>query len=143
MKVSKGAVKGNAIVFDEPLGLPDGKRVEVEVRLVDDERQHAQGKSRAEGVLDKEYAVFNDLKERLEAKHHLEWVVIHQDEFVGVFKQFEDAADVAVRRFGRGPYLITQIGAPPTYIRYRPEIYTPLPEGFEIQVKCVVVDADD
>ena len=83
------------------------------------------------------------MKEQLEAEHYLEWVVIHEDEFVGVFKQFEEAADVAVRCFGRGPYLITQIGASPIYIRYRPEIYTPLPDGFEIQVECVAVNADD
>lgn len=65
------------------------------------------------GVLDKEYAVFDSLKDELEAEHHLKWVVIHDDKFVGVFKTFEDAAEVAVRRFGRGPYLIKRIGAPP------------------------------
>ena len=142
MKV-RGVVKGRTIELADAMDLPEGQQVEVEVRLVNDGRERTQGKVRAEGVLDREYAVFDSMKERLEAEHRLEWVLIHEDEFVGVFKQFEDAADVAVRRFGRGPYLITQIGAPPTYIRYRPEIYTPLPEGFEIQVKCVVVDADD
>ena len=64
-------------------------------------------------VLDKEYAVFNGMKEQLEAEHHLEWVVIHEDEFVGVFEEFENAAVEAIRRFGRGPYLITQVGKPP------------------------------
>ena len=64
-------------------------------------------------VLDREYAVFNGMKERLEKEHYLEWVVIHEDEFVGVFDEFEDAAVEAIRRFGRGPYLIKRVGAPP------------------------------
>lgn len=65
------------------------------------------------GVLDREYAVFNDMKEQLEQEHHLEWALIHEDEFVGAFKDFESAAVEAIRRFGRGPYLITQVGRPP------------------------------
>lgn len=76
-------------------------------------------------VLEREYAIFNGRKEQLEAEHHLEWVVIHEDEFVGTFKDFEDAAVEAIRRFGRGVrYLIKQIGAPPfrlpASILYRP-----------------------
>ena len=63
-------------------------------------------------VLDREYAVFNGIKEQLEKEHHLKWVVIHEDEFVGTFEDFEDAAVTAIRRFGRGPYLIKRIGAP-------------------------------
>ena len=39
MNTRKGAVKGNTIVFDEPLGLPDGARVDVEVHLADNERK--------------------------------------------------------------------------------------------------------
>ena len=63
--------------------------------------------------LDREYAVFNSMKEQLEEEHYLEWVVIHEDEFIGAFKDFQVAADTAVRRFGRGPCLIEQVGAPP------------------------------
>ena len=37
----------------------------------------------------------------------------HQEEFVGVYATFAAAGRVAVRRFGRGPYLIREIGAPP------------------------------
>ena len=113
MNIRKGAVKGNTIVFDEPLGLPDGEQVNVDIQLADDERADAQGKARAKRVLDREYAVYNGMKRQLEDEHHLEWVVIHKDEFVGTFKDFEDAAEVAIRRFGRGPYLIKRIGAPP------------------------------
>ena len=67
-------------------------------------------------VLEREYAIFNRMKDRLEAEHYLEWVVIHEDEFIGAFKDFQVAADTAVRRFGRGPYLIEQVGAPPPSI---------------------------
>ena len=107
MNIRKGAVKGNTIVFDEPLGLPDGKQVNVDIQLFDDGRER---------VLDREYAVYNSMKEQLEAEHHLEWVVIHKDEFVGTFKDFEDAINIAVRRFGRGPYLVKRIGAPPVVL---------------------------
>ena len=67
-------------------------------------------------VLEREYAVFNRMKEQLKDEHHLEWVVIHEDEFIGVFKSLNEAADAAVRRFGRGPCLIEQVGAPPVTV---------------------------
>ena len=60
-------------------------------------------------MLDREYAVFNGMKEQLEKEHYLDWVVIHEDEFVGKLDTFQDAAVVAVQRFGRGPYLIKQV----------------------------------
>ncbi len=75
-------------------------------------------------VLDKEYEVLDRIKDRLEANHYLEWVVIHDDELVGTFHTFQEAATVAVSRFGRGPYLITQVGEPlftlPASVQHRP-----------------------
>jgi hypothetical protein len=41
------------------------------------------------------------------------WVLIHQEKLVNIFDTSEEAAAEAVRRFGRGPFLIRQIGAPP------------------------------
>jgi len=41
------------------------------------------------------------------------WVVIHSAAFEAVYDSFELAAVEAVKKFGRGPYLIRQIGAPP------------------------------
>jgi hypothetical protein len=38
---------------------------------------------------------------------------VHQQQLVALYSTFEAAAEEAVRRFGRGPYLIRQIGAPP------------------------------
>ena len=65
------------------------------------------------GVLDREIALYADRRADLEQEHKGEWALIHQDEFVGLYPTFEDAGRVAVRRFGRGPYLIRKVGAPP------------------------------
>jgi hypothetical protein len=42
------------------------------------------------------------------------WALVYKCELVGIFDVSEQAAEEAVKRFGRGPYLIRQIGAPPT-----------------------------
>lgn len=63
--------------------------------------------------LEKEIAVYEKIRDRLEAEHHRKWVVIHGEQLVGTYEDFEDAAADAVKRFGRGPYLIRQVGAPP------------------------------
>ena len=75
-------------------------------------------------VLTKEIAAFDELKEQLEAKHLGKWVVFRGEELKGIYDTLDDAAVDAVRRFGRGPYLIRQIGKPPfrlpASVRYRP-----------------------
>ena len=68
------------------------------------------------GKLDVEIATYEGMQEHLEANHKGEWAVIHGEEFVGTYPDFQVAADAAVRRFGRGPYLIREIGAPPIII---------------------------
>ena len=45
-------------------------------------------------------------------EHNMEWVVIHKKEIAGFYRDFQEAAANAIQRFGRGPYLIKQIGAP-------------------------------
>jgi len=42
------------------------------------------------------------------------WVLVYKQELLGIFDALELAPGEAVKRFGRGPYLIRQIGAPPT-----------------------------
>ena len=75
-------------------------------------------------VLELETRIFERHKVEFERDHNLEWVVIHGDDYVRLFNDFQLAADAAVRKFGRGPYLIKQIGAPiphlPASILYRP-----------------------
>ena len=71
------------------------------------------------GVLDAEVALYETLRADLEQGHKGKWALIHRDEFVGGFATFEEAGRVAVRRFGRGPYLIREVGAPPLMLPYR------------------------
>ena len=64
-------------------------------------------------VLDKEIAAYDGMRDYLEANHFGQWTVIHDDELVGTYDDFQEAAQEAVSRFGRGPYLIRQVGAGP------------------------------
>jgi hypothetical protein len=48
---------------------------------------------------------------KLEADYMDRWVLIHDGEFIEAFDSFDLAAGEAVKRFGRGPFLIRQIGA--------------------------------
>ena len=65
-----------------------------------------------ERPLASENRLYESLKEQFEKEHDKEWVVIHGDEVVGFFPGLEEAADAAIERFGKGPYLIQQIGVP-------------------------------
>ena len=64
-------------------------------------------------VLETEIAHYESMRADLEKEHDGEWVVIHDEELVGTYESFEKAGSEAVRRFGRGPFLIRKIGAPP------------------------------
>lgn len=63
--------------------------------------------------LDKDIAAYEARREELEKHYVGKWVVFYGAEMVSLYDSFELAAEDAVRRFGRGPYLIRQIGAPP------------------------------
>jgi hypothetical protein len=63
--------------------------------------------------LDREIAAFDTMRADLENRCMGKWVVIHERKLISVFQSFDEAAEVAVREFGRGPYLIRQVGAPP------------------------------
>ena len=67
-------------------------------------------------VLQAEIARYESMRAKLERDHDGEWTVIYHDEFIGTSGSFEAAGAEAVKRFGRGPYLIRKIGAPPTTI---------------------------
>ena len=64
-------------------------------------------------VLDREIARYESIRDDLEKGHKGEWVLIHKELLVGTYPSFESAGAEAVKRFGRGPYLIRRIGAPP------------------------------
>jgi uncharacterized protein with PIN domain len=81
--------------------------------------------SMAMAVLNEEIAAYDAMRKELEADHMGKWVLLHGQKLISVFNTFESAAEEAVRQFGRGPYLIRQIGAPPltlpASVMYRPE----------------------
>ena len=58
-------------------------------------------------------AAFDAIEIDLAAEHPGDWALVHDQELIGTYPTFEAAATEAVSRFGRGPYLIRQIGAPP------------------------------
>ena len=62
--------------------------------------------------LESEIATYDSMRASLEAEHQGEWVVVHNGT-VHLYDDFQDAAHNAVQQFGRGPYLIRQIGAEP------------------------------
>jgi hypothetical protein len=63
--------------------------------------------------LEDEIAAYDAMRGELEAKCIGKWVLVRSRELVRVFDSFEEAAELAVERFGRGPYLIRQVGGPP------------------------------
>ena len=75
-------------------------------------------------ALTKEIAAYERMRDYLETDHFGEWVVLHDEELIGTYESFEVAADDAVQRFGRGPYLIRQVGESPltlpASVLYRP-----------------------
>ncbi|MCG8507217.1 MAG: hypothetical protein MI755_21605 [Sphingomonadales bacterium] len=64
-------------------------------------------------LLDREIASFERMKDDLEQHHMGKWVLFHSGEFVDAFDSLDNVAEAALTRFGRGPYLIRQVGAPP------------------------------
>jgi hypothetical protein len=63
--------------------------------------------------IDTEISAYEAMREKLETEHMGKWALVRHGGLVGVFDSFDAAAEDAVRLFGRGPYLIRQIGAPP------------------------------
>ena len=49
----------------------------------------------------------------LEADKLGKWVVLYDGELTGEFSEFHEAVEFAVARWGRGPYLVRQVGRPP------------------------------
>jgi len=61
-------------------------------------------------ALETEIRAYNARLEELERLHSGKFVVFHGDDFVAAFDDFNAAAAEAVRLFGRGPYLIREVG---------------------------------
>lgn len=63
-------------------------------------------------TLDAEIAAYERMSDELKSAHFGKWVVIHNGKLEAVHQEFAAAADEAVERFGRGPFLIRKVGAP-------------------------------
>ena len=79
--------------------------------------------------LKREITAYEEMRTKLEADYRMRWAVVHAEELIGIYRTFESAAEDAMQRFGRGPYLIRQIGASPIQlpasVRYRPVEFRP------------------
>lgn len=75
-------------------------------------------------ALETEIRAFEAQREELERHHKGDFVIFHGEEFIRAFNSLDAAAEEAVRRFGRGPYLIRQVGvpAPQTHWRWTGEV---------------------
>ena len=76
-------------------------------------------------ALDREIEAFERQRASLEEHHMGKWVLIRDGALIGAFDTLDNVANEAVRRFGRGPYLIRQVGANrsfrlPASVDYRP-----------------------
>jgi hypothetical protein len=67
-------------------------------------------------ALETEIAAFEARRAELEQHHNGKFVVFYGTELIGAFDTFDTAAREAIARFGRGPYLIRHVGAPPPAI---------------------------
>src|SRR5258706_11633599 len=67
-------------------------------------------------ALERELGEFEARRNEFEAEYLGKWIVLRNTDLVGVFADFEAAAADAVTKFGRGPYLIRQVGAPPVVL---------------------------
>ena len=67
---------------------------------------------------------YEGMQADLESSALGKWVLFYDKKLIGTFDTFEVAAQEAVRKFGRGPYLIRQIGAQaitlPASVLYHP-----------------------
>jgi hypothetical protein len=62
-------------------------------------------------TIDNEIAAYEALQSEFEDKYMGKWVLLRGGKLIGVFDSFEVAAQDAIQKFGRGPYLIRQVGA--------------------------------
>ena len=85
---------------------------------------NAQGGRRMATSLLDNISAYEEQRSRLEAEHLGKWVLFYDHKLIGAYDDFQEVANQAVTRFGRGPYLIRQVGAPPislpASVQYRP-----------------------
>jgi hypothetical protein len=60
--------------------------------------------------LAQEMAAYERMREELEAHSLYKYVLFKGDDLVGTYESFETAGQEAIAKFGKGPYLIRQVG---------------------------------
>ena len=61
-------------------------------------------------TLKEEITAYEDMRGDLELDHYGKWVIICDKKLAGAYDSNEEAAEEAVKRFGRGPFLIKRVG---------------------------------
>ena len=64
-------------------------------------------------TLSENIAAYERAQIALESDHRGEYAVFYGGEMQGTFREFHEAMAFASERWGRGPYLIRQVGRPP------------------------------
>ena len=67
-------------------------------------------------TLKENIAAYESMREQLEADYLGKWVVFYDEELIGTYNEFQDAAQEAVDRFDEGPYLIREVRTSPYHI---------------------------
>jgi hypothetical protein len=68
------------------------------------------GQAKREHILAAEIRAFEEIREELEREHFDKFALFFEAELKGIFPDFDSAARKAIALFGKGPYLIRQIG---------------------------------
>ena len=64
-------------------------------------------------TLSENIAAYAKAQNALETNHWGEYAVFYDGDMQGTFQEFHEAMAFAAERWGRGPYLIRQVGRPP------------------------------
>ena len=64
-------------------------------------------------TLEQEILAYDRMREELEEKYFNRWVVVRNGKVACHYDRPEECLQFATEKFGRGPYLIRQVGAPP------------------------------
>ncbi len=67
-------------------------------------------------TLDENIEAYERRRDEMEAKYRDQWVVFVDEEFIEAFDDFQEAAMMAIQRWGKGPYLIRLVGEEPRMI---------------------------
>jgi len=83
-----------------------------------------------EHPLARELAAYEAMQDELTKHHFGKFVVVHDGQLIDAFDTFDNAAREAVKRFGKRPYLIRQVGKDPSMPMPASVAYRPIHAGY-------------